>query len=82
MLHHANKLQKLTKEFEWLEKMTLTEEVDNALSITWSAHHAAQQRNKEFEVSITSLLPLFCDPAHSVATIKHVMERSETQCHS
>ena len=65
----------LTKEFEWLEKMTLTEEVDDALSITWSAHHAAQQRNKEFEVSITSLLPLFRDPAHSVAIIKHVMDK-------
>ncbi len=65
----------LTKEYEWLEKMIVTEEVDDDLSITWSAHHAAEQRSKEFEVSITSLLPLLRDQAHSVATIKHVMDK-------
>ena len=67
--------QCLKKEYEWLEKMTLTEEVDDALSVTWSAHHAAQQRSKAFEVSITALLPLLRDQAHSVATIKHVMDK-------
>ena len=55
--------------------MTLTEEVDDALSVTWSAHHAAQQRSKAFEVSITALLPLLRDQVHSVATIKHVMDK-------
>ena len=43
--------------------------------MTWSAHHAAQHRSKEFEVSITALLPLFRYQSHSVATIKHVMDK-------
>jgi len=67
--------QCLKNEYEWLEKITLTEEVDDALSVTWSAHHAAQKRSKAFEVSITALLPLLRDQAHSVATIKHVMDK-------
>ncbi len=58
--------QCVKNEYEWLEKMTLTEEVDDALSVTWSAHHAAQKRGKAFEVSIIALLPLLRDQAHSV----------------
>ncbi len=65
----------MKNEYEWLEKMTLTEEVDDALCVTWSAHHAAQKRSKAFEVSIIALLPLLRDQAHSVATIKHVMDK-------
>ena len=38
--------QCLKNEYEWLEKITLTEEVDDALSVTWSAHHAAQKRKQ------------------------------------
>ena len=45
------------------------------LCVTWSAHHAAQLRNKAFEVSITALLPLLHNQAHSIATIKHVMDK-------
>ena len=41
--------------------------------MTWSAHHASKQRS-EFEVSITSLIPLLRDQAHSIATIRHVMD--------
>jgi len=33
-----------------------------------------QKRGPVFEVSITSLLPLLRDKAHSVATIQHVMD--------
>ncbi|KAJ8357901.1 hypothetical protein AAFF_G00056470 [Aldrovandia affinis] len=33
------------------------------------------RRGKPFEVSITSLLPLLRDQAHSVATVKHVMDK-------
>ena len=59
----------------WFEKVNLTAEVDNAVSITWSAHHASQMRAQQFEVRITSLLPLHRDEAHSPATIKHVMRK-------
>ena len=65
----------LKEEYTWLEKVSLTETVGDALSITWASHHASQKRSKAFEVSITSLLPLLRDQAHSVATIKHAMEK-------
>ncbi|KAJ8377453.1 hypothetical protein AAFF_G00260110 [Aldrovandia affinis] len=62
----------LAMEYEWLEKVTVT---DGPVDVTWSAHHASQKRGKPFEVSITSLLPLLRDQAHSVATVKHVMDK-------
>lgn len=56
--------------------VNLTEEVGNGTSITWSAHHATQRRDEGvFEVSITALMPLLRDLAHSVATIKHMMNK-------
>lgn len=63
----------LKQEFTWLEKVNLAKEVDDAVSITWSAHHASQMRAQRFEVSITSLLSLLRDEVHSPAPIKHVM---------
>ena len=60
----------LKKECAWLEQVCLTENVTDAVSITWAVHHATP-----FEVSISSLLPLIRAQAHSVATIKHAMEK-------
>ncbi|CAE1318539.1 unnamed protein product [Acanthosepion pharaonis] len=60
-------------EYEWLEKVQGTTDVDDESNITWSAHHASQKRTSE--TSITSLLPLLRDQAHSVATIKHAMKK-------
>ena len=65
----------LALEYQWLEKVRVTEEIDGAINLTWSAHHAPCNRSPEFEVSITSLLPLLRDQAHSVATIRHVMQK-------
>ena len=65
----------LALEYEWLDKVLVTAEVDRVSNLTWSAHHGTQKRNPEFEVSITSLLSLLRDQAHSVATVKHVMQR-------
>lgn len=48
----------LALEYEWLEKVSMTEETDGTMNVTWSAHHASKKRSPEFEVSITSLLPL------------------------
>ena len=62
--------------YEWLEKVLVTEEVDGAVNLTWSAHHASQKRSPEFVVSITSLLPLLRDQAHSAATVKHVLQKA------
>ncbi len=60
----------LALDYEWLDKVTVAE---GPVDVTWSAHHASQKRSLPFEVSITSLLPLLRDQAHSVATVKHVM---------
>lgn len=62
-------------EYDWLETVSLTQEVNDSASITWSAHHASQRRSQGFDVSITSLFPLLRDQAHSVATIRHVMDK-------
>ena len=47
----------------------------DAVSITWSAHHATQKRSSPFEVSLSAIMPLWRDQAHSVATIKHAMAK-------
>ena len=59
-------------EYEWLENVTVT---GWPVEVNWSAHLALQKRGKPFEVSIASLLPLLRDQAHSVATVKHVMDK-------
>ena len=56
---------KLSDETEWLDKVSSIEQMDVNLSISWPA----------FEESICSLLPLLRESAHSVATIRHVMNR-------
>ena len=66
---------KFADEIEWLDKVSVTEHQTVNLSITWPAHHASKQRGLAFDESITSLLPLLCESAHSVATIRHVMDR-------
>ena len=64
----------LKEEYYWLEEVFLTEVAD-AVNITWSAHHATQKRSHPFEVSISAMMPLWRDQAHSVATIKHAMAK-------
>lgn len=72
----------LAFEYEWLEKVLDTEEIDGAVNLTWSGYHACQKRSPKFEVPITSLLPLLRDEAHSGATVKHVMQKvCETVAH-
>ena len=66
---------KLADEIKWLDKVRVTEQQDVSLSITWPAHHASKQRGLAFDESITSLLPLLCESAHSMATIRHAMDR-------
>ena len=63
----------LIHEYEWLEKVSLTE--NDGININWAAHHAEKKRGLDFKVSNTSLLPLLRDEAHSVATVKHSMDK-------
>ena len=54
----------LTLEYEWLEKVNVTEGVAGAVNITLSAHHASQKRSQAFELSIAALLPRLRNQAH------------------
>lgn len=65
----------LDLEYEWLEKVCTTEGIHGPVNLTWAAHHADKNRNPVFEVSVSSLMPLLRDQAHSVATVKHVMDK-------
>jgi len=65
----------LKLEYEWLEKVHDTTEIDDSTNVSWSAHHASLQHTKDVKTSISSLLPLFRDQAHSVATIRHAMDK-------
>lgn len=58
-----------------MNRLTEVSQIETSDNITWSAHHTKKQRGPVFEVSITSLLPLFRDQVHSVATIRHVMNK-------
>lgn len=71
----------ISLEYEWLEKVSLSDRSENAVSISWAAHHASQKRQAPFEISLSSMLPLFQEEAHSVAMIKHAMDiaRATTQ---
>lgn len=58
-------------ECEWLKYVSSTEEVKEVETVPWSAYHSMSNVN----ISISSLLPLWQEQAHSVATIKHVMDK-------
>ncbi|KAK6167166.1 hypothetical protein SNE40_021261 [Patella caerulea] len=64
-----------TEEYTWLEEVYLTENVADAVNITWSAHHATQKRSRPFEVSISTMMPMWREQTHSVAMIKHAMAK-------
>lgn len=65
----------MKEDYIWLEKVSLRETIGDGVNISWAAHHASRKRSQSFEVSITSLMPLIRDQAHSVATIKHCMQK-------
>ncbi|CAE1172272.1 unnamed protein product [Acanthosepion pharaonis] len=52
-------------EYEWLENVQGSTDVDDESNITWSAHHGSQKRTSECETSITFLLPLLRDQART-----------------
>jgi len=58
----------ITLEYEWLKKVSDTDGTEN---VSWAAHHASKKRSPPSEASITSLR----DPAYSVATVRHVMDK-------
>lgn len=68
-------LQNLRLEYDWLQHFSSTQDVSDTESVSWSSHHASQERGPKVEVSTSSLLPLLPDQAHSVSTIKHAMDK-------
>ena len=61
----------MSPQFEWLENVSLTEKLSDTVKVTWASHDA----NHNFEIGISSLMPLLRDKANDIATIKHVMDR-------
>ena len=40
----------LREEYRWLEEVSLTQNVGDALNVTWAAHHATQKRSQLFDM--------------------------------
>ena len=58
-----------------MEQVQQTSDVEYSSNITLSARYASHNRTKDIEITIAPLLPLLRNHAHSVATIKHVMNK-------
>ena len=50
-------------------------ECDKCCFHHWAVYYAKQNRGKQFEVTISALIPLIRIQAHTVATIKYAMEK-------
>ena len=59
----------------WLQFVSLANEVLDDETVSWPAYHSSNGRRPHINISISSLLPLFQEQAHSVATIKHAMDK-------
>ena len=71
---------RIKKKYAWLENVSKIENVANAVSIARLVHHANltdanENRCKPIDMCILALLPMNRNQAHSVATIKHAMEK-------
>ena len=47
---------------------------DENENISWAAYHASQRLSPPTDVALTSLLPLFCHQANSMAMISHSLD--------
>ena len=81
LVDHAYMYQSITAEFEWLRHINLTADIVSDEVVSWSAYHASQNGGPIVHVSVTSLMPLMHESAHSVATIKHSMDKIKEATH-
>ena len=72
---HSYIYQNITTEFEGLRHVNITAEVVSDEVVSWSAYHASQKRGPTVHISVTLQMPLLQESAHSVATIKHSMDK-------
>ena len=49
--------------------------VEGGVSLTWAVHHASKCQGLQFRPCISVLMPLLSEQAHSVATVKHAMNK-------
>ena len=68
-------VRNLRLEYEWLQFVSLTNEVLDVETVSWSAYHSSKGRGPHVNISISSLMPILQEQAHSVATIKHAMDK-------
>ena len=77
--NHEYLTESLKCEYEWLNTVRLTDQDLISNNILWSSHHSCQKRGPQVEVSLTCLVPLFQEHAHSskvgpiLALIKNVV---------
>ena len=65
------------EEDRWLRnvhEILLDTEIEEPKNIFWAAHHAHRYQKKDIIVSLSALLPLFHENAHSIAMIRHSMD--------
>lgn len=55
---HDYLFRNLRLEYEWLNFVSLTNEVLDVETVSWSAYHSSKRRGPQVNVSISSLLPL------------------------
>ena len=70
--------KQLCLEFEWLKKVFLSMDAQESVSLSWASHHASKERQQHFEISLSAMMPLFQESAHSVAMMKHAMDLAKT----
>ena len=68
-------VRNLRLEYEWLQFVSLTNEVLDVETVSWSAYQSSKERGPHVNISISSLMPILQEQAHSVATIKHAMDK-------
>ena len=75
MYDHDYLVRNLRIEYEWLQFVSLINEVLDVEIVSWSAYHSSKGRGSHVNISISSLMPLLQERAHSVDTIKHAMDK-------
>lgn len=53
------------------EKEYICNQYETLNNISWAAYHASSEPQQSHVICPNSLLPLFCEPAHTLAMIKH-----------
>ena len=66
-------MQHTEKEYLWLKytREALNNQYETLNNVSWAAYHASSEPQQSHVICPNSLLPLFREPAHTLAMIKH-----------